>query len=400
MSAPTARTPSGQQTAGRGAYVYISVFSAALYTVLLIAPVVTGRLADEYGLSTTQLGLLSGAEMGAFSLASLPAYLWLRRINLRTATYIGVAGIVVGDVASGFVTDSFGWLLAFRVITSLAAGSITVILLSLSGRTPNPSRAYGLFTVCQLAMGALILAVFPMLFADAPVGAIYWTLAGITALCLPAVRLIDGNLMRDPSATSQGAATGRVPATSFLLGMLAIGLFYVALSGVWTFMEQVSTGAGNPRTGTALVLSVATIAGVLSALLATLLGDSLRRAICLGAGYAGLAVSVLLLFGAPTLLRFAAAAVLFKFAWTWILPYLLSGLSQLGGGSDHVMTTTNLMIGGGFLIGPLLAGRLSAGGDFTPMLTLSAVSVLISMGLALGARPRATAPALAPATAA
>lgn len=81
-------------------------------------------------------------------------------------------------------------------------------------------------------------------------------------------------------------------------------------------------------------------------------------------------LSLALLFGAPGLVRFAIAAVLFKFAWTFILPYLLSTLAGLG--NAHAMSVVNLMIGTGFAIGPLLSGALiESTGNFTAMLSIA-----------------------------
>ncbi|MFD1213549.1 MFS transporter [Arthrobacter sp. GCM10027362] len=390
----TLATPAAGTASDRGTYTYIAVFSAVLYTVLLIAPVIAGKLAAQFGLTPVQLGMLFSLELGAFSLATMPAYLWLTRMNLRTATCLFTAVVIAGNLASGFI-DSFALLVAARVITSLAAGSITVIILSLSGRTANPSRAFGIFVVFQLAMGALILAVFPMLYAGTGVAAIYWTLAGLAALCLFVVRCIDGEALRAPAAGSSTpgapAAAGvpaKLPAGKFVLGMAAVLLFYVSLSGVWSFMAQLSAGAGIGLSASSTVLSIATVAGIVSALVATVLGDTPRRRLFLLGGYLGMAFSVALLFGAPGLVRFAVAAVIFKFAWTFILPYLLSSLSSLGS-SKHLMNTTNLMIGTGFAIGPIVCGNLiQSSGSFSGMLTLAVVGVLASLACVMGAQRR------------
>jgi MFS family permease len=138
-----------------------------------------------------------------------------------------------------------------------------------------------------------------------------------------------------------------------------------------------------------VTLSIATVAGIASALLATVLGDSPRRRAFLIAGYLGMAVSIALLFGGPAMLRFAVAAVIFKFGWTFVLPYLLSALSDLSS-DGHVMNTTNLMIGSGFATGPIVGGLLidAAGGAFGAMLAVSLAAVLASMTLLLGAYPR------------
>jgi predicted MFS family arabinose efflux permease len=272
-----------QAMTDRGAYTYIAVFSSALYTVLLIAPVVAGKLVEQFDLTPTQVGLIFSFELGAFSLATVPAYLWLRRVNLRTASYVAGGLVVVGNVVSGFV-DSYPLLVAVRFLTALAAGSVTVIILSLSGRTSNASRAFGIFVVCQLAMGALILAVFPAVFGTAEVAAVYWTLAGLTLLCLPAVRLIDGSFMRRDQHAGVAAADVRTSPVRFVLGLAAVFFFYVALSGVWTFMGAIGTGAGIGPGSVAVALSVATVAGIASALLATVLGDTPRRRLFLLGG--------------------------------------------------------------------------------------------------------------------
>ncbi|MGF9662382.1 MFS transporter [Arthrobacter crystallopoietes] len=380
-------TTAGPRTGSdRGIYTYIGVFSAVLNTVLLIAPVIAGKLVERYGVTPVELGALFSLELASFSLASLPAFLWLHRINLRTATYLFTGLVIAGNIASGFM-DSFPALMGARFVTSLASGSIMVILLTLSGRASNPSRAFGIFVVAQLAMGALILAVFPALYAGTGVAAIYWTLAGLAALCLLAVRCIDGDALRSPSrarnypdADAAAPERGRtkVPALRLVLGLSAVLLFYVALSGVWTFIAQISAAAGIDLSASSLVLSLATVAGIISALVATVLGETPRRRAFLLAGYVGMGISVALLFGAPGLVRFAAAAIIFKFAWTFILPYLLSTLSDLGGG--HIMSTVNLVIGTGFAIGPLLGGALiQSTGDFTGLLAVALAGLLASM---------------------
>lgn len=371
----------------KGTYAYIAVFSAVLYTVLLIAPVIAGKLIEQFNLSPVEVGTLFSLELGAFSLATVPAYLWLRRMNLRMASYIFTAIVIAGNVVSGFV-DDFGLLMIARVVTSLAAGSITVIILTLSGKTANPSRAFGIFVVFQLAMGALILAVFPSLFAAAAVSAIYWTLAGLAVLCLLVVNRIEGEVLRTAGPAAAEAPT-RVPVFKAVAGMVAVLLFYIALSGVWSFIAQISAGSGIDLSASSLVLSVATVAGILSALVATALGDTPHRKLYLAAGYAGMAVSISLLLGSPALIQFAAAAVIFKFAWTFILPYLLSTLSSLSSGG-HLMNTTNLMIGAGFSIGPIVSGALiqSSGGSFTGMLVFALAGVLASCALVLIAQRR------------
>jgi predicted MFS family arabinose efflux permease len=393
MPAPTLHTPVGTTTVSDRNYWFIGLYSAALYSVLLIAPVVGSKISDQYAVDSTRLGLLFSLELGAFSLATIPAYFWLRRANLRTASVIATVLVVVGNIASAYA-PSFEALVGLRFLTALAAGSITVIILSVSGRTSNPGRAFGLFVVAQLAMGAAILAIFPAIFASADVGLVYWTLAVITAACLPSVATLDGTFMRadsnDPRATPEVsiAPPSRRVIVSFVAGLAAVLLFYVALSGVWTFMAQIASDAGTSDSATSFALSSATVAGIASALIATWIGETPRRRIILACGYVAMAASVLLLLGGPSLIQFVTAAVIFKFAWTLILPYLLSTLSTIGSGGQ-VMNTVNLMIGGGFALGPVIAGVFIDSTGFTGMLVFSAACLIASF-LFIAAATRGT----------
>jgi hypothetical protein len=69
--------------------------------------------------------------------------------------------------------------------------------------------------------------------------------------------------------------------------------------------------------------------------------------------------AMLLLLNNPALARFASAALLFKFSWTFILPFILATLADIDH-SGKLMNATNLVIGGGLAIGPALAGQLIA----------------------------------------
>ncbi|MER5388700.1 MFS transporter [Saccharopolyspora sp. NPDC002686] len=398
MADSATTTLSGRRDRSGHIYLFVGVFSAVLYSVLLIAPVIAGPLVTKYGIGPSETGLLFSCELGAFSLATVPAYFWLTRFRLTASVTACTLVVVAGQVASGFAAD-FWLLLVVRIATSLAAGSITVVLLSLSSRTRNPGRAFGIFVVAQLVMGALILAVFPTLYADSDVSAVYWTLAGLMVLCLPFIGLLRGITLSTPD--SRAHQERRSPAR-FAAGLAALLLFYLALSGVWSFMGQIATTAGTAAGPTSIVLSAATVAGIVSALLATALGESPRRGLYLVLGLSGMAISVLLLLGGPALAQFAIAAVLFKFGWTFVLPYLLSSIAALGGA--HTMNTTNLMIGGGFAIGPVLGGFLTElTGGFSAMLWSSASClavalcfVLVLTGGRLVERPQAPAPVKTP----
>ncbi|RTF89691.1 MFS transporter, partial [Serratia marcescens] len=106
-------------------------------------------------------------------------------------------------------------------------------------------------------------------------------------------------------------------------------------------------------------------------------------------GDALLLASVALLTGQPLLLRFALAALLFKFTWTFVLPFILARVAGLDN-DGKLMNGINLVIGGGMAIGPTLAGSLiEYSGGFNALLFGALGCALLSLLLISLASPRA-----------
>lgn len=359
------------------AYVYIGVYSAVLYSVLLIAPIVASMLAADFNLGPTKLGLVFSVELACFSLATLPSYLWLRRANVRVVTLLCTVIVVFGNLLSAWVA-SFEALLIIRAVTSLAAGSITVLILSLSAKTSNPARAYGIFVVAQLAMGAIILLAFPALYAGKTAASVYLTIAILAALTLPAAWCLQGNeFKKDASATPVQTTSGN-NVLVFGSALLAVFGFYFALGGIWTFMAEIGHAGGVSLDTASSMLGIATAAGAGMALVATIVGDSKRANIYVVAGYIAMAVAMFLLYGGPGVLRYTIAAMVFKLAWSWLLPFLLAAVSRIGG--PYVMSSTNLMIGSALGLSPVFAGGLiESSGGYGLMIGISLVLLAVAL---------------------
>ncbi len=95
--------------------------------------------------------------------------------------------------------------------------------------------------------------------------------------------------------------------------MLAVLTFYISLSAVWTFIGTIGSAAGLSPTQVGLVLAAATVCGIIGAGGAALRGTRRADRLPVWLGYGLLIVSVGLLIGQPLLVRYAIAALLFKF---------------------------------------------------------------------------------------
>ncbi|EEG08590.1 MFS transporter [Pseudogulbenkiania ferrooxidans] len=377
---------------GAGTLAAIVVFAAIVPTVLLVAPAVAAQLAMQLHLGPAEIGRLFSAELGAMSAATLPAYYWLPRFDWRRAALVAALVFIGANLVSALV-PGYAALLALRVLSALAGGSLMILCLSAAAMTPNPDRVYGFWVMGQLVLGAVGLAVLPTLFDRYGIAVCYLGLAGLMALSSPLVRYLPA-----APAPRVAAASANVAATDFVLpagiGIAAVLTFYISLSGVWTFVGAIAAKAAISPQTSGNILAIATLLGVVGAASASAIGNRLRRVWVLLAGYALMIGAVALLIGTPDTLRFTLATFGFKIAWTFVLPFILASLAGIDR-SGRLMSTTNLVIGGGLAIGPALAGSLieASGGEFQPLLLTAVAVAVLSLGLILALQRWATASA-------
>lgn len=372
-----------QPSAAKARLAAIVLFAAITPTILMTAPAVAAQLASEWQLSPARIGDLFSVELGAMSLATLPAWWWLKRVDWRTAALIAALLFIVANLLS-MRADTYAALLALRCASALAGGSLMILCLASAATTANPSRVYGLWVMGQLVVGALGLIVLPGLFERFGLNACYLILAGLMSLLLPLARAFPAGNATAPANHGPSLPGSRWKAA---LGVGAVLAFYISLGGVWTFIGALGASVGISPQHSGEVLAIATVMGIAGAASASLIGGRLPRAMLLLGGYALMVAAVLLLLGEPALLRFALAALLFKFTWTFILPLVLACLADLDH-SGKLMNASNLVIGGGLAIGPAIAGRLiEASGGFTLLLLGAAVITLLSLVMILTSRP-------------
>lgn len=361
----------------------IVVFAAITSAVLLTAPAIATRFAVELGLNPEQIGNLFSIELGAMSLATLPSFWWLKRVDCRRAALIAALLFIAGNLASA-AAASYLPLAALRFVTALAGGSLMVLCMSCAATLPNPSRAYGFWVLGQLVLGAIGLSLLPRLFEAHGLGVGYLLLTSLTLLGLPLVRAFPA-AHRAPERRARSGSASRWKVAAAILGLLG---FYVALSAVWTFIGAIGAQAGLSAQASGDILAIATLMGIAGAGCATLIGERLPRTPLLCSGFGLMVAATLLLLDQPQLARFAVAVLLFKFTWTYVLPFILASLVDLDE-SGRLMSLSNLVIGSGLALGPAMAGRLLGdSGDFRSLLLVAGALTTLSLLATLGSRLR------------
>lgn len=380
LSPDAALPPDGRaSTFARSTLVALVVFAAITPLLLLVAPAVAGQLATQLGLSASQIGTYFFVELGAFSLATVPSYLWLGRIDARRVAAFAIALFGAGNLLTALWMPGFVALLALRAVTALGGGSLMVLCMTSAATSENSDRVYGLWVVGQLIAGAIGLFVLPHVFAAFGLRALYVALAGLALLAAPLSRGFPSSLgaRTAPAQHARGAAA-RTPQGSIVLAIGAVLTFYLAIGSVWTFASRAAAEAGLDPQSTGNVLAIASVMGIAGAALASCAGGRLARRAMLTAGYALLAAPLVALAVMRQAGGYSAAIFAFKFAWTFVLPFILATVAQIDT-SGRLVATLNFVIGAGLAAGPLLAGlMLDAGGTMHALFTAATAVAIVS----------------------
>ncbi|MET3621475.1 MFS transporter [Burkholderia ambifaria] len=380
-----AALPSDGRTAtfARSTLVALVVFAAITPLLLIVAPAVAAQLATQLGLSASQIGTYFFVELGAFSLATVPSYLWLGRVDARRVAACAIALFGMGNLLTALWMPGFGALLSLRAVTALGGGSLMVLCMTSAATSENSDRVYGLWVVGQLTAGAIGLFVLPHVFAAFGLRALYVALAVLALFAAPLSRGFPATLgARTASAQAARGAAADAPRRFVVLAIGAVLMFYLAIGSVWTFASRAAAQAGLDPQSTGNVLAIASVMGIAGAALASCAGGRFARRAMLAAGYALLAASLVALAALPHASGYSAAIFAFKFAWTFVLPFMLATVAQIDT-SGRLVATLNFVIGAGLAAGPLLAGLLLDAGGTMHALFAAAIAAAIASFAAL-----------------
>lgn len=364
----------------------IACYSGIASGILMMAPSIASQVALEWHAGPEQIGNLFSIELGGMSLATVISWLWLSRVNWRVVAMIATTLFIIANLVSGYMPTWHSFIF-LRFIASFSAGTIMIITIASGAQTKFVQKTYSYWVLSQLLLGAAGLAVLPYIFAYFNLAGCYIGLAILAFLAMPLL----GNFPSTGAPTHILPISGaRQSALSFrtilivALPVLSVFLFYVGLSGVWTFVGTIAERAHIENSY--VIFSFGTLMGVVGSAIAGFFPKSKEISILL-AGYLMMAASVMLFCGVPGMTRFVAGVLIFKFAWTFVLPWILSFISR----NDHsgkLMSSINLVIGGGFAIGPFMAGKIIQAAPLNTSLlfVISSTLLVVSLVLLLGYR--------------
>ena len=345
--------------------------------VLLTAPALVGAFITELQLTPQQAGYIISADMAGMGFATIPALFWLKRINWRKVAFASLLSSAFCHLLSAGA-ESYESLLAVRLFAGLFAGTSMSVCLASIGLTLHKERNFGFWVTGQLILGSAGLALMPHVIPQWGVKSVYLCAAASFVLLSALVKFLPQSSVDQ----SQGSEDSKVEMnrhwlTLCVLGVAAIYCFYVALSGVWAYMERIGDASDMSAESLGYYLSIASLAGIAGAISASCLGERWGRNKPVTLGFISILIALILLLGTVQPVRYLLAASAFKYAWSFILPFMLAALSALDR-SGRVIVITNIFIGGGLATGPALAANLISGENYGAVICFGIAGMMLS----------------------
>ncbi len=223
----------------------IAAVSGAAHIGINYTQYLVGGLIDRYGFGQFLMGCFASIESFAFAGAMFLFAPRAQAFRPRRMAIIASVSIAVVQIGSAW-TASWPLLLASRVITGFAYGTLNTAVNVAAGRTSQPSRAISVGISLQVVLFAVMNWTIPTIGKQGGVGAMFIALGLISGtLALGMLPLPDG-----VEAGEGGQASHDVPpiAPGGWPVLAAMALFAFGTMAIWPFMERAAHAINLPAT--------------------------------------------------------------------------------------------------------------------------------------------------------
>ncbi len=351
--------------------------------VLMTLPILVAGMVARFNLGEREIGWLAATDMAGSAVASLACLRYIARINWRTAAWLAITVVIIGNLLST-QADGFVTLAAARFLAGAANGVLLSIAFVGLCHSSDPDRYFGFYTFAQLALQALALWLLPMVLAAHGLTAVFVILASASALSALLVRTIPVSLAsaaNPPAHVPPDVQQDRIHGAArrgILIALAGQAAYFVAPAAVWAYLEPIGSGFALTGVQIGRALGIASLAAMVGALAVIFVGVRVSRMVLMSGGTLLSLMALVLLHDGSGFVRYLVAASVFNFAWNFTFPYQMGVLASFDS-SGSVAIHSLLVQLFGLALGPLFASALLIGERFSAILWACGVCYVLSL---------------------
>lgn len=358
--------------------VAVSALGALTYNLL---PLFYETAQEFHGLSEQQAGLLGSSFFAGFTLASLKAHTWIRRINWRVSGFSAIAVAALALLATP-VAENFLFMALLIALAGAACSVLYGIGTTVLGDTRSPARWYGLKIAGEAGLGALLLWILPGTVTGR------WGFAGLVVAIAVVLFVLSPLLGGLPANSAKAPAPDAPPhpdtaiPLSLWLALAAVLLYLFSITMLWTLAEHLAIESGIDAVTAAHVLSMGLLLALAGSLVAILADDRFGLTTPLGFSIVLFLAALLVLGQADSLSAYSVAVGLFTFAFGLGVPYVVAVAAHLDADGRHVVLTVPA-IGLGVMFAPATGALLAENATDAATLAVAGFAALTAFLLAV-----------------
>jgi DHA1 family inner membrane transport protein len=370
------KSPGPFEYSGVRAITAATVLGTIGALTILVMPGFLGVMVEAFGFNDRQLGLLASVQIFTNAIATGVTTVAISRINWRLLGLAAMVILAAGNVLS-ILMPGFSGILVARCIAGIGEGIAIAVCFSALGITRDPDRSFGIYLVFALIFSAVVLYIFPIVFAWGGHRLVFYSLTGLS---LAGVLLLPWLSPQSPERKTHSHHHLPLPYKLVGVGLAMVTFFFIGQGAVWSYLERMGAArAIDPETVSA-ALSLSALAGIAGAGIAMLLGKKVRRSVSITVGVVAQVISMLMLASEFDEKGFIAAVMIFNFSWNLCQPYLSGVMSELDPEGRVVVLMGSLQTIG-VAVGPLIASMTMGSGEYQLICYLGIGTVLISLAL-------------------
>jgi MFS transporter, DHA1 family, inner membrane transport protein len=353
-------------------------FAGSLPAVVL--PLLVTTASRVFHLSAASAGRVGATEMLGFASGCVLVSLLLSRTTVARLMVAAMLLIVGGNLLT--IAAGAKLLLPLRLLCGVGEGVGSASYAAIIAGTKAPERYFGTLLCLLYSMGTILLRFDATFTAAAGPFAVYWILAAVGVLGIPAGWFVRRSA--EAVQVSGEASTGTLSRTALLVvvvGLIAIMGSYAACGTIWAYAANIGQWSGLSVQQANVVLSYATLAGMAGAGFAILLGPRLGNATPLLAAGILMGAAVVLVIVRLTQTTFAPAVLLWMCGINFATPYEVAVMSEADR-AGRAASLSNAAQTLGMCVGPAL-GAMVVNGRHAATLGSLAVALLIPSFLLL-----------------
>lgn len=352
--------------------------AAAGAIIFLLLPIIIGAAVEDLGLDEELAGLLASSYFVGNLTACVAAVFFVRRLSWRLISMAAYGLFILGLLASSLI-HSFAVLITAFLTAGAGAGILFGLAVTIIGDLAHKDRHFGLMLVGQQVFAALILFILP----DYVVAR--WGFPGLTGVLAAVLSIALLTISWIPHASGVDNLSIDVKPKAALngcwlvwWGLLALTIYFAALSGVWAFVERIADARSLSANEIGNGLAISMLGGVLGGLAVAALGDRFGRVAPLffsSLVFCGIFLSYHSDFGFPV---FTLATFLFSMFWNYVLGYQMGIVADLDSqGRFSVLIPASQALGA--VLGAASAGMLVVDHGYGAVLAGGSVGIIVAL---------------------